>query len=99
MIDIVNTTNHDILASIESKDDFADGLKRAGWSVNDALRCIEKKIDKGGWYDVRRIWIESLSLAKEVSYREYKIRYSACQTRPNSYNADRKSIVVYTYDI
>lgn len=31
----------------------------------------------------------------EMSYKDYKIEYANCRTKPNSYNESKKSIVVY----
>lgn len=33
--------------------------------------------------------------ATEISYREYKLNYSQCETVKNSYDANKKTIIVY----
>ena len=81
---IVNMLTGEVL--MENAKDYED-LLTIGYEYNEDIDCICK--------DGKNHAVADLADAREMSYREYKNNYSNCRTKKNSYNADKKTIVVY----
>lgn len=64
---------------------FEAGRVSSGWEY-DGYDMIRGK---------ERVSVTNVCVETEMSYKEYKTNYSGCRTKKDSYNKEKKTIVVY----
>ena len=78
---------------------FEKGMKEAGWEY-EGQDIVHKTVVKyANGYEMEqvdaRVSAYNVCVEMEMKYSQYKTDYAGCKTKKDSYNKERKTIVVY----